>query len=88
MNTVTNVYPDTGMYTLEGFRPATEYNCSVFASNRAGDGPPASTTVTTLDDSELAVSKLKNQFSCCLLNSLPIPASAHWIGQVSSVGGK
>ena len=55
VNTVMNVYPNAEIYTLGGFRPATEYNCSVFASNSAGDGPPASTSVTTMDDSELAI---------------------------------
>ena len=54
VSTVTMNYTEIReSYSLGGFRPATEYNCSVFASNSAGDGPPASTSVTTMDDGEL-----------------------------------
>ena len=47
---VTMTYSEAGSYTLGGLRPATEYNCSVSGSNRAGCGPLVSINVTTLDE--------------------------------------
>ena len=41
--------------TIGGFRPFTDYNCSVSASTSEGDGPPASELVTTPEDSEYIV---------------------------------
>ena len=49
-NPVIMTYNEAGSYTLGGFQPATEYNCSVSASNSAGHGPSVSITVTTLDE--------------------------------------
>lgn len=43
-------YSTVGNYSLLGFRPATTYNCSVFASTAGGSGPEALQTVTLLDD--------------------------------------
>lgn len=43
---------EAGTVTLSGFTPITSYNCSVSASNSAGEGPPAYDDVTTDDDSE------------------------------------
>ena len=43
---------EAGMVTLSGFTPITSYNCSVSASNSAGEGPPAYDDVTTDDDSK------------------------------------
>ena len=43
-------YSEAGSYTLGGFRPATEYNCSLFASCSARSGPSSSINVTTMDD--------------------------------------
>ena len=45
-NQMEGVYP----VTLSGFTPFTTYNCSVIASNSAGDGPPVTTTATTEED--------------------------------------
>ena len=49
-NPVIMTYNEAGSYTLGGFQPATEYNCSVFGSNSAGHGPSVSIIVTTLDE--------------------------------------
>ena len=35
------------MFTITGLTPFTEYTCSVFASNSAGDGPSAVEVATT-----------------------------------------
>ena len=51
-NPVVMTYVEAGSYTLGGLRPATQYNCSVFASNSIGNGPSASINVTTLDESK------------------------------------
>ena len=51
-NPVIMTYDEAGSHTLGGFRPATEYNCSVSASNSAGRGPSVSINVTTLDESK------------------------------------
>ena len=45
-------YVEAGSYTLGGFRPSTQYICSVFASNMVGSGPSASINATTLDECE------------------------------------
>ena len=42
-----------GTSVVSGFRPSTKYNCSIFASNSAGNSPSKYLSVTTLDDSEL-----------------------------------
>lgn len=52
VDSVRETYVETGSYTLGGFRPSTEYSCSVFASNTVGRGPSASTNVTTMDESK------------------------------------
>lgn len=44
------MYSTAGNYSLDGFTPATTYNCSVFASTAGGTGPAALQTVTLLDD--------------------------------------
>ena len=48
-------YVDAGSHTLGGFRPATEYSCSVFASNAVGRGPSATTDVVTMDESKHSI---------------------------------
>ena len=52
VDTVRTMHAEAGNHTVEGFRPATQYTCSVFASNSAGDGPTASIRLTTMDQSE------------------------------------
>ena len=42
-----------GLSVISGFRSSTEYNCSIFASNSAGNSPSSHLSVTTIDDSEL-----------------------------------
>lgn len=50
---VTTTYDKVGSHTLGGFRLATEYSCSVFASNSVGHGPSSvSINVTTSDESK------------------------------------
>ena len=39
--------------TLSGLLPYTNYSCSITAHTSAGGGPAATTSVTTLQDSEL-----------------------------------
>ena len=51
---VITTYNETESYTVEGFRPATQYNCSVFAANDIGNSPVYYTNVITQDDSEVA----------------------------------
>ena len=46
--------------TLEGLSPSTMYNCSVWASNSVGAGPPSHTTITTADDGKDIAHKSKN----------------------------
>ena len=48
--TYTKAETHTNLYTLMGFRPATEYRCMVFAFNSAGNGPPAEINITTVDE--------------------------------------
>jgi len=43
-------YTQAGTFSLEGFTPATMYSCSIFASNRQGDGPVASKIIHTQND--------------------------------------
>ena len=50
------VYPSAGTYTVDGvYTPAAQYNCSVFASNSAGNGPPAYEVQTTPEDGKNGV---------------------------------
>ena len=51
-NSISMQYTATGTFTLEGFTPATSYNCSISASNSQGPGPVAHVDVTTLDDGQ------------------------------------
>ena len=46
MMTLPMTYPAAGNYILNGFRPATSYNCTVLATTSGGSGPPALQTVT------------------------------------------
>ena len=50
--TYTKAETHIDLYTLRfmGFRPATEYGCTVFAFNSAGNGPPAEINITTVDE--------------------------------------
>ena len=50
VTSVVMTYSEAGSYTLEGFRPATEYNCSIFAFSGNHSGPLTSVNVTTIDD--------------------------------------
>ena len=50
VSTVTSIFIEAGSYTVKGFRPATEYTCSVFASNSLGDSLSAGRTLTTMDE--------------------------------------
>ncbi len=43
-------YSAAGNYSLSGFRPATSYNCTVFAATAGGNGPIAFQVVTLLDE--------------------------------------
>lgn len=43
-------YTTAGNYRLNGFSPATTYNCSVLATTASGSGPAAVQAVTLLDD--------------------------------------
>ena len=51
---VVETFAQAGSYTLGGFRPATMYNCSMFASNSAGDSPLSSISVKTQDERKLS----------------------------------
>ena len=44
--------------TLNVFTPGTTYTCRVLPSNSAGVGPPASTTVTTLEAREFVITSV------------------------------
>lgn len=59
---VITTYVNAGTYTLGGFRPATEYSCSVFASNDDGKSPPTYVNVTTVEESEFCISSLEREF--------------------------
>ena len=48
-------YTAAGTYTLSGFRAATMYNCSVYATTSGGSGPAALQTITTPDDGNLSL---------------------------------
>ena len=53
MASVTKIYVHAGSHILGDFRPATEYNCTVFASNTAGHSPNATfITISTQDESK------------------------------------
>ena len=45
-------FATSGSYTLDGFTPATLYQCFLYASTSGGSGPAAFEQVTTLDDSK------------------------------------
>ena len=47
---VTMTYNQAGTHILFGFSPLTTYDCSIVASNSAGRGPPAVTSITTPED--------------------------------------
>ena len=49
-STVSMWYSQSGTFALEGFAPATTYNCSISASNSRGSGPVTYVVVTTMDD--------------------------------------
>ena len=48
-------YTEARSYTLGGFRPATVYNCSIFATNVIGNSASSVVTVATVDESELSI---------------------------------
>lgn len=50
VTSVVMTYTEAGSYSLGGFRPGTEYNCSVFAFSGIRRGRIASINVTTIDD--------------------------------------
>ena len=43
-------YSAAGTYILSGFRPATSYNCTIFAATAGGNGPTTYQVVTLLAD--------------------------------------
>ena len=47
--TISMQYTAAGTFTLEGFTPATSYNCSISASNSQGRGPVSYQINTTLE---------------------------------------
>jgi len=49
-HTLSMQYTQTGTFTMEGFAPATTYNCSISARNSEGSGPVANVMVATMDD--------------------------------------
>ena len=52
------------MTTLSGLLPYTNYSCSITAHTSVGGGPAATTSVTTLQDSELKC----NVFNTIIIN--------------------
>ena len=56
-------YTEAGSYTIGGFRPATMYNCSVFATNCIGNSAPSVINITTLDQSELSIVQNKQIYT-------------------------
>ena len=50
VSAMTAIFTEAGQYILDGFRPATEYSCSVFASNDAGNSLSSSRSLTTMDE--------------------------------------
>ena len=44
-----SVFTTAGAHTLNGLAPATLYDCSVFATNLFGNGPPANISAMTED---------------------------------------
>ena len=50
VTSVVMTYSEAGSHTLGGFRPATEYNCNIFAFSGNRSGPSTSVNVTTIDD--------------------------------------
>ena len=45
-------YSTHGTHNLDGFRPATSYNCSIFAMTAGGSGPSVLQEVSLLDGGE------------------------------------
>ena len=93
-STVSMHYTQTGTFTLEGFAPATTYNCSISASNSEGMGPVAYIVVATFDDGRHA-DILSTQFiqllifiTLYLFYSNIVPVAAEWCACLSGVGGK
>ena len=48
-------YLQPGIHTIVGFSPATEYNCSIVASNSAGYGPSTMVNVITMDECKMHI---------------------------------
>ena len=67
-NTFPRVYsqsdPVNTTTTLNVFTPGTTYTCRVLPSNSAGVGPPASTTVTTLEACEFVITSVTVNITC------------------------
>lgn len=53
--TIRRSYSQPGMHTIVGFSPATEYNCSIVASNNAGYGPSTMVNVITMDECKMRI---------------------------------
>ena len=53
VDAISAVFTMDGSVVVSGFQSSTEYNCSIFAKNDAGNGPSLCLSVTTIDDSEL-----------------------------------
>ena len=51
--TIKMSYSRPGIHRVVGFHPATEYNCSIAASNSAGYGPSSVVTVLTMDECKM-----------------------------------
>ena len=49
---VETTLPGVGGLTVGGFRPFTEYMCTIAATNSQGSGPPAISTTMTNEDGE------------------------------------
>ena len=49
---VETTLPGVGGLTVRGFRPFTEYMCTIVANNSQGSGPPATVTTMTNEDGE------------------------------------
>ena len=46
---ISMIFSTAGVRLLDGFRPATAYNCSLYSATSGGSGPQISHTIATFD---------------------------------------